>query len=294
MDTPHLLIIGLGYTGTAIARAARARGWHVTATSRTPEAVAAPACVEKVAFKAAGPAIGRATHLVMTAAPGEDGDPALGRFGAAIAASPGLRWVGYLSTTGVYGDRGGGWVFEDTEVAPGSARSRRRVEAEQGWAALADRMAVDLFRVAGIYGPGRSLFDGLRAGTARPVLKPGQVFGRIHRDDIARAVLAGADTAQAKGLRVLNLADDEPAEPSEVLREAARLLGTPAPPAIPFEQARAGMSPIALSFWAESRRVSSAATQRALGLRWLYPTYREGLAAILRDEVEQGGGNAGQ
>ncbi len=281
MSPTHLLILGLGYTGTAVARLALARGVAVTATSRDPQRLAAtPSRVEVVAFGAALPA--SITHVLATAPPGEAGDPALAEYGAALATAPGLRWAGYLSTTGVYGDRGGGWVDEATPVAPGSARARRRVAAEAQWAALAGRVAVDLFRVAGIYGPGRSAFDDLRAGRARRVVKPGHHFSRIHRDDIAGAVLAAIGQARPAGVRVLHLADDEPAASATVIEEAAALLGVAPPPAVPYEPA--AMSEMARSFWAENRKVASTATQGALGYRWRHPSYREGLRAILAEE----------
>jgi HAD superfamily hydrolase (TIGR01450 family) len=202
---------------------------------------------------------------------------------AELLAAP-ARWLGYLSTTGVYGDAGGGWVDEDTPPNPGLARARRRRAAEQGWAALGRPLAI--FRLAGIYGPGRSPFAELRAGRARSIVRPGQVFGRIHRDDIAQAVLAALGQ-NATG--VFNLADDEPATPAAVLGEAARLLGLPAPPSIPFAEAAPAMSPMALSFWAENRKVSSAKTKSRLGLAWRYPSYREGLAATLAEELGQSG-----
>ena len=284
-----LLIFGLGYTGTAIARAAAAAGWTVTATSREPAGAAPPPGVSLVAFDAAEPALAAATHLVATAAPGDDGDPVLARYGAAIRDAP-ARWAGYLSTTGVYGDRGGAWVDEATLPAPTSARSRRRLASEDAWwDACAGRRALDLFRLAGIYGPGRSVLSDVRAGIARRIARPGYLFGRIHRDDIAAAVLAAMGQDRPPGVRVLNLSDDEPAATADVAAEAARLLGVEPPPLVPYAEAVPGMSAMARSFWAENRRVRSEATQRALGLRWRYPTYRDGLAAILAEEAEQGG-----
>jgi len=267
----HLLLFGVGYVGAAVARAAEAAGFTVAGITRA-------------AFGSAGGEVGRATHLLSTVPPDGAGDPVLVRYADAIAAAPALRWIGYLSTTGVYGDRGGGWVDEDTEPAPGSERSRRRLAAEAGWRRFADRRAVDLFRLAGIYGPGRSAFDDLRAGTARRVVRPGHTFGRIHRDDIVRAVMAAMRQPRDGGVRVLHLADDAPAESAEVMAEAARLLGIAAPVPVPFEQACVTMSPMARSFWAEDRKVSSRRTQQELGLRWRYPSYREGLCAILAEE----------
>ncbi|TPG58493.1 SDR family NAD(P)-dependent oxidoreductase [Roseomonas nepalensis] len=279
---PHLLLVGLGFSGLAIARDALAAGWRVTATARDPARVAAPGGTAVIPFAEAAPALRAATHLAVTAPPGEEGDPVLAAHRAALDAAP-LRWIGYLSTTGVYGDRGGAWVDETTEPAPAQPRSRRRREAERAWEAFAGRAAVDLFRCAGIYGPGRSVLDDLRAGTARRTVLPGHAFGRIHRDDIARAVLAAAANPPPPGLRVLHLSDDEPAESAAVTEGAARLLGLEPPPAIPFEEARATMSPMALSFWSENRRVANGRTKAALGIAWRYPTWREGLAAILAE-----------
>ncbi len=284
----HMVVIGMGYSGTAIARFAARAGLRVSATSRAPDARATPDGIELLAFDACGPRLREATHLVMTAPPGESGDPALLAHGAAIAAAPALRWIGYLSTTGVYGDRGGGWVDENTPVMPGPPRAARRVAAERQWAALADRRAVDLFRTAGIYGPGRSVLDDVRAGRARRVQKPGQMFGRIHRDDIAAAVLAAARQDRPPGVRVLHLADDEPAENATVVAEAARLLGMPSPPEVAFEDAMRGMSEMGRSFWAENRKVASAKTKAALGIAWRYPNFREGLAGILAEEGRDG------
>jgi len=289
MTAPVLLVFGLGYSAAAIARDARDSGWTVIGTQRRPGP--APSGVETVPFDAAESAIARATHVLSSVPPGTD-DPVLSRYSAALRGAPGLVWIGYLSTTGVYGNRDGGWVDESTPPAPGSERGRRRVAAEAAWSEFADRVQVDLFRLAGIYGPGRSVLDDVRAGTARAVVKPGQEFGRIHRDDIVRAVRAAMDQAKTAGRnpRVLNLTDDMPAASAEVIAEAARLLGLPAPEPIPFETARATMSPMALSFWADNRRVAAAATQAALGLRWRYPTFRDGLRAIL--VAEQGGDRA--
>lgn len=275
----HLVIFGLGYSGAAVARLAIAQGIRVTATSRDPARVAGPAGVEVLPFGAALPA--GVTHVLATAPPDAMGDPVLQSYGAALASCGELRWVGYVSTTGVYGDRGGDWVDETSPVSPGQERSRRRVAAEQAWGDLASRLAVDLFRTAGIYGPGRSALDEVRAGRARRVVKPGHAFGRVHVEDIAGAVLAAARQGAPAGVRVLHLADDVPAETAEVVAEAARLLGVAPPPAVPFEQAVLAMSEMGRSFWAENRRVASARTQELLGYWWRYPSYREGLRAIL-------------
>jgi len=184
----------------------------------------------------------------------------------------------------VYGDRDGAWVDEDTPAAPSQPRGQRRLEAEEAWSRFADTKAVDIFRLAGIYGPGRSALDDLRAGRARRMVKPGHMFGRIHRDDIARAVVAAMRQGCPAGRRVLNLVDDEPSESAVVVTEAAALLDVPPPPLVAFEDAWPTMSPMARSFWAENRKIASAKTKAALGISWLYPTYREGLRAILLEE----------
>jgi nucleoside-diphosphate-sugar epimerase len=279
-----LLIFGLGYCGNAVAGQALQAGLHVSATSRS--GAAGPPGVQVVAFDQAMPAIARATHVLVTAPPGQEGDPVLAHYAAALRDAP-VAWFGYLSTTGVYGDRGGGWVDEDTVPAPTAARSQRRLAAEQAWRDCASGRPLDLFRVAGIYGPGRSALDEVRGGRARRVIRPGHKFGRIHRDDIAAAVLAAIVHPPA-GTRVLNLSDDEPAESALVIEEAARLLRLPPPPAVAFEEAYAGMSDMARSFWADDRRVACAKTHAALRLNWRYPTYREGLRAILAEEAADG------
>lgn len=273
-----LLIFGLGYSGRAVAAAAG--DFIMTATSRAAEDRAR----SLVPFDAAEPAIAAATHILVTAPPDADGDPVLNRYADVIAAAPRLRWIGYLSSTVVYGDRGGAWVDEDTPPAPSQPRGQRRLDAELAWSRLAGQYAVDIFRLAGIYGPGRSAFDDLRAGTARRMIKPGHQFGRIHRDDIGRAVAAAMRQVQGTGRRILNLADDVPAESADVVTEAARCMGVAPPPEIAFADALPAMSPMARGFWAENRKVASRKTQQALGLRWLYPSFREGLAAIWREE----------
>ncbi|MBP0463729.1 SDR family NAD(P)-dependent oxidoreductase [Roseomonas sp. PWR1] len=287
-----LLVAGLGYSGVAAAHAAVVAGWRVTGTARDPSRLGALPGIALISFDFAGAALDEATHLLVTAPPGDAGDPLLVRHHAAIEAAliaRRLRWIGYISTTGVYGDRGGGLVEESTPPAPGQPRSIRRLAAEESWRAIAaGRAALDIFRAGGIYGPGRSTFDDLRAGTARCVVKPGHAFSRIHRDDIAHAVLAAIGQDLPPAVRVLHLVDDEAVESAVVTAHAARLLGLPPPPAIPFEQARAAMSPMALSFWSENRRVANAATKAALGIAWRYPTYREGLEAILAEERREG------
>ena len=273
----RLLVFGLGYTGSAIADAARSAGFLVAGTTRA-------GLDQSLRFDQAAHAIQSATHLLTTAAPDQDGDPVLANYAGAIAAAPDLRWIGYLSSTVVYGNRDGQWVDEDTAVAPSQARGQRRVEAEDAWSRFAEKAGVDIFRLAGIYGPGRSTFNDLRAGRARRMKKAGHMFGRIHRDDIARAVVAAMRQERTAGRRVLNLADDEPSESAAVVMEAALLLGMTAPAEVAFEDALPAMTPMARSFWAENRKVSNAKTKAALGIEWLYPTYREGLRAILAQE----------
>ncbi len=286
----HLLVFGLGYSGSAIAAAALEAGYRVTGTTRRVDCTAPPG-VALIPFDAAEPAIATATHIVPTAAPGDDGDPALARYGAALGSAPALRWIGFLSSTGVYGDRGGAWVDERSEPRPTSRRAVARRAAEQDWARFgaARGLPVDLIRLAGIYGPGRSAFDDLRAGRARRIDKPGHAFGRIHIQDIAGGTLAAMrQSGGLSGLRVLNFNDDLPAEPAQVIMEAARLLGLAPPPLIPFDEAMAGMTELGRSFWAENRKVSGRWTQSVLGRSWRYPTYKQGLAAILAGEAGQG------
>ncbi len=277
----RLLIFGLGYCGAAIQRAARTAGFEVTGTTRTGSN-------GTIRFDQSAELVRSATHLLTTASPADGADPVLARYGAAIRAAPELRWIGYLSSTAVYGDRGGGWVDEDTSPAPTQPRGKRRLDAENAWSAFADHHAVDIFRLAGIYGPGRSALDDLRAGRARRLIKPGHQFGRIHRDDIARAVAAAMSQQRLPGRRVLNLTDDEPSELARVVTEAAALLGKEPPPEVSFADALSDMSAMALGFWAENRKVASRKTKAALGIAWLYPTYREGLRAILLEQRDNG------
>ena len=283
----RMVIAGLGYAGGAIAREALAHDFTVAGTARDPARAAAPSGVAVLAFAEAGEAIAQATHLVVTAAPDEQGDPVLRAHRGALREASGLRWIGYLSTTGVYGDRGGAWVDEASHPAPGQERSKRRLAAEQAWADFADRAAVDLFRTGGIYGPWRTPFAELRAGLARRMQKHGHAFSRIHRDDIALAVVAAASLDPPPGLRVLHLVDDEPAESAAVTEHAARLLGLAPPPLTPYDPA--ALSPMARSFWSENRRVANAMTKQALGIAWRHPSYREGLAASLAEELRDAG-----
>lgn len=281
-----LLIFGLGYAASALARLAVSAGWRVFGTTAQPAPAQADGIL-RLSFEQAGSVLPEATHLLASAPPGTTGDPVLARFRPEIEAAGALRWIGYFSTTGIYGDRAGGWVDELSEPSPASARAARRIEAESQWRAVAGVASggvIDLMRIAGIYGPGRSVFDSLRAGEARRIVAPGHCFGRIHRDDIAGAALA-AMRHPPQTARVLNLADDLPEESAVVTGFAAELLGVAVPEARPLAQAWPGMSPMARTFWSDNRKVSSRITQQVLGYRWRYPTYREGLLAILAEEA---------
>ncbi len=275
----RLVIAGLGYTGRAAAVAALQLGWSVTVVTRNPGQAAIPGAT-LVAFDEAAATLADATHLLLTAPPRGDGDPVLRRYRDSVLGVPRrLRWIGYLSTTGVYGDRGGAEVDESSAPNPGSDRTRNRVTAENAWCGFAGHCAVDLIRLAGIYGPGRSVIDDIVSGSACRIEKPGHKFNRIHVEDIAHGVLAAIRTA-AGGVRVLHFADDEPAASADVIGYAAALLGREPPPLVPFREAALAMSPMALSFWSESRIICNSATKARLGLAWRYPTYREGLQAI--------------
>ncbi len=285
--TGTLLSFGHGYSARALARLLIPQGWRVFGTTRKPEKADALRTegVTPLLWPDAGldGPLAAATHVLISAGPEAEGDPVLHRARAALVdAAPHIRWAGYLSTTGVYGDHGGGWVDEDTPLAPSTRRGRLRVAAEAEWQTFAAETGLPLhiFRLAGIYGPGRGPFAKVRAGTARRIVKPGQVFSRIHVDDIAR-VLA-ASIARPDPGAVYNLCDDDPAPPQDVIAHAAQLLGLPLPPEVPFDAAE--MSPMARSFYAESKRVRNDRIKTDLGVRLLYPSYRDGLAALLSGE----------
>ena len=219
----------------------------------------------------------RATHVILSIPPVESGDPALNLHRDTLDQAPDLEWIGYFSTVGVYGDFGGAWVDEEAPTRPVNARSKLRVEVEQQWRDYAESRGVPLMilRLAGIYGPGRSAFDKLRDGTARRIIKPGQVFNRIHVEDIGRVTQMAAERKLAG---TFNLSDNEPAPPQDLVSYAAELLGVEPPLEIPFEQAE--MTEMARSFYSDNKRVSSKAIKDALGIELLYPTYRQGLEAI--------------
>jgi nucleoside-diphosphate-sugar epimerase len=224
-------------------------------------------------------AIAAADAALISVPPDENGDPVLRTCGDALAHAQGLRGIAYLSTIGVYGDRGGAWVEETTPPQPGASRSRERLAAEQAWLEFGARrgVAVAILRLAGIYGPGQNALVQIASGKARRIVKPGQVFNRIHVGDIAQAIDA-AFARRASG--IFNVADDEPTPTADPIVFAAQLLGVEPPPEIPFEQAAPTMSPMALSFWQECRRVKNDKLKRELGVSLRYPTYREGLRAL--------------
>lgn len=293
MHAPRrLFCFGLGYTARALAGELVAADWQIAGTSRSGGSEDSPTMggIALSVFDGTAPlsdaprVLAGATHVLSSVPPGPAGDPVLEYHAADVAAIDGLRWVGYLSTTGVYGDRAGGWVDESSALEPTSERSRRRVAAEQGWLGLWRERGVPahVFRLAGIYGPGRSVLDSLRAGTAKRIDKPGQVFSRIHVDDIVHTLQASM--ARPDPGAVYNLCDDDPAAPADVVAFAAELLGVEPPPLLPFEQAE--LSPMAESFYRDSKRVRNERIKTELGVQLKFPDYKSGLRAILAGEAD--------
>jgi len=280
-----LLIFGLGYSGQEIARQ-----WpgDVAGTTRSAERVAE---LQKAGFDAVvfdgelseelAEHLRTASHIILSASPSEQGDPVLNAIPDFFEKAAALKWLGYLSTVGVYGDFDGAWISEATEPNPVSKRGKWRVNAEKKLAECTEnfRVSFAIFRLAGIYGPGRSTFDKLRNGKSRRIVKPGQVFNRIHVEDIGQIVNAAAKL-QATG--VFNGADDEPASPNLVIEYAAEMLGVSPPPEEPFESA--DMTPMARSFYGDNKRCGNARLKKDLGISLKYPTYREGLQFILEQE----------
>jgi len=279
-----LLSFGHGYSAKALAHRLRPLGWRIIGTTRstgTANTLAA-AGIEPLLFPGADmtDAIACASHVLISAGPDETGDPVLREVGDLMCAgASSLDWVGYLSTTGVYGDHQGGWVDENTPLTPSTRRGQWRKEAEAAWQAIPD-LPLHIFRLAGIYGPGRGPFSKVRAGTARRIIKPDQVFSRIHVDDIAQ-VLEASISRPSPGA-IYNVCDDAPAPPQDVIGLAAELLGVPVPPDEPFETAE--LTPMTRSFYAESKRVRNERIKAELDVRLRYPTYREGLAALLAEK----------
>ncbi|KUF12685.1 SDR family oxidoreductase [Pseudoponticoccus marisrubri] len=279
-----LLSLGHGYSARALTPRLLAEGWHVIGTTRDP------AKAERLRAEGVEPVLwGReallevlpeATHLLVSAGPDADGDPSLSLIGPEIARhARSIHWAGYLSTTGVYGDHRGAWVDETTPLSPSSERGAARVAAEAAWGAI-PHLPLHVFRLAGIYGPGRGPFQKIRKGTARRLIKPGQVFSRIHVEDIAQALWASIHAPDPGA--VYNLCDDVPAPPQDVLSYAAELLGHPLPPRVDFETAE--LSEMVRSFYSDNKRVSNARVKKDLNLTLLYPDYQSGLQAILRAE----------
>jgi nucleoside-diphosphate-sugar epimerase len=281
-----LFCFGLGYSAMVLAARLIARGWRVAGTARDGERIGELKALgfEAYAFAAAGgaaaiaPRLDGATHVLSSIPPGEQGEPVLDALAVPLCEAASLEWVGYLSTTGVYGTRDGAWVDESSELKPSSERSRRRVEAEQAWLRLHRDagLPVHVFRLAGIYGPGRNVIKAVRAGTAKRIDLPGQVFSRIHVEDIASVL--EASIARPNPGAIYNVCDDEPAEPARVIAYACGLLGQQPPPLVPFAQA--DLSAMARSFYLDNKRVSNRRLHEELGVSLAYPNYKAGLDAL--------------
>ncbi|WP_428514463.1 SDR family oxidoreductase [Roseovarius sp.] len=284
-----LLSFGHGFSARALARRLVPQGWRVIGTTRSAEKAEAlrDEGVEGVVWPGSdlSEALGAATHLLTSVSPGEDGDPVLNALGDDIAAIAGrLDWAGYLSTTGVYGDHEGDWVDEASPLEPSTERGQKRVVAEAAWAAIPG-LPLHIFRLAGIYGPGRGPFEKVRRGTARRIIKQGQVFSRTHVEDIAQVLEASINRPNPGA--AYNVCDDDPAPPQDVIGYAAELLGLPLPLAVDFEEA--DMSPMARSFYAESKRVDNSRIKDELGVVLRYPDYKAGLEALLAEETARQG-----
>jgi nucleoside-diphosphate-sugar epimerase len=285
------VIFGLGYAAQAHSTRLRAKGWSVAGTCRgeDKQRELAEKGIKTFLFDRGRPlddakaALAGTTHLLSSVPPDAKGDAVIDQHAADIAALPDLRWVGYLSTTGVYGDRGGDWIDENAGLHPTGARGVARVAAERAWLDL-ERFGhkAHLFRLAGIYGPGRSALDTVRNGTAKRIVKPGQVFSRIHVDDIATVL--EASIARPNGGAAYNVCDDEPAPPQDVIAYAAALLGREPPPEIPYAESAPRMSEMARSFYMDSKRVANTRIKTELDVKLAYPDYRTGLKALLAAE----------
>lgn len=287
MTSPGTLFcFGLGYSAMALSRRLDAAGWTIRGTCRKPARKAALGAlgISAALFDGDTPMdpadlLQGATHVLLSIPPGAEGDPAFRQHAQDIAAAGTVKWVGYFSTTGVYGNRDGDWVDETSDLRPGNERSQRRVDAERDWLSWGDRhgISVQIFRLPGIYGPGRSAVDQVKAGTARRISKPGHVFSRIHVEDIATTVAASIARAQPGG--IYNVCDDEPAAPGDVVAYVCELLSREPPPEIPYDEA--DMSPMAKSFWSDNRRVRNDRMKQELGVRLDFPDYRIGIRGIL-------------
>lgn len=281
-----LLSFGHGYSAGALARRLLPNGtWRIIGTTRKQDRITGVSAqgVEPRLWPGCDliDALDQATHLLISAGPDAEGDPVLRHLGdSLVKRARTFQWVGYLSTTGVYGDHQGGWVDETTPLSPATLRGIWRQQAETAWQHLAKDhgLPLHIFRLAGIYGPGRGPFAKVRAGTARRIIKPGQVFSRIHVEDIAQVLEASIQHPNPGA--VYNVCDNDPAPPEDVIAYAADLLGVPVPEAVAFETAE--MTPMARSFYAESKRVRNDRICNELGVRLLYPSYRAGLTALLQ------------
>ncbi len=279
-----LISFGHGYSARALARRLVPQGWTVFGTTRNPDKARAltaegvtPILWPQGDLKVA---VSKASHILCSAGPESEGDPVLALLRDTIMrAAPRLQWVGYMSTTGVYGDLDGGWVDEDTPLAPTTQRGQMRLAAEREWQSVTG-LPLHIFRLAGIYGPGRGPFEKVRNGTARRIIKPGQVFSRIHVEDIAQVL--EASIKQPDPGAVYNVCDDDPAPPQDVIGYAAELLGLPLPEAVEFD--KADLTPMARSFYAENKRVKNDRIKTELGIKLIYPDYRHGLRALLAEE----------
>ena len=289
---PHLFCFGLGYSARAIAARLSQEGWQISGTCRSIEKCDRLRALGYAAyvFDRDRPlddpvrALSTVTDVVTSVPPDAEGDPVLDHHADALVAMDRLRWLGYLSTTGVYGDTNGELVDESSPLHPTTQRSQRRALAEGRWLQLHVEAALPthIFRLAGIYGPGRSSFDAIRSGNARRVVKPSHLFSRIHVDDIA--MIVRASMARPHPSAVYNVCDDHPAAQSEVVAYACTLLGIEPPPPIQFEEAITQMTPMARSFWRDNRRVDNTKLKHELGIRLQFPEYRSGLAAVLAAE----------
>ena len=284
--TKTLLSFGHGYSARALSRILLPQDWRIIGTTRDEDKAVRlmNEGVEPRIWPGADmiPALNAATHILISAGPDDAGDPILAQLETEIAArADQFEWVGYLSTTGVYGDHNGDWVDEETPLTPATKRGIARVEAEAAWQAIPD-LPLHIFRLAGIYGPGRGPFAKVRNGTARRIIKQGQVFSRTHVADIARILAASIKKPNIGS--IYNVCDNDPAPPEDVIAYAAELLGMPIPAAIDYETA--DMTPMARSFYAESKKVRNDKIKTELGVELLYPDYKTGLKALLAREVE--------
>ena len=279
----HLLSFGHGYSAQALASSLLPVGWKISGTTRNEKKLfeLGETGIEPCLWGESGieDAFSKATAVLISAGPNKEGDPVFLRYQKLFEKyAANLDWVGYLSTTGVYGDFNGQWVDEETPLNPQTKRGQLRLSAEQGWQSVSG-LPMHIFRLAGIYGPGRGPFSKVRNGTAKRIIKKGQVFSRTHVDDITQVLLASLNAPNPG--RVYNICDNHPAPPQDVIGYAAELLGLPLPPIVNFEDA--DLSPMARSFYAENKKVANTRIKSELGITLLYPDYKAGLKAMLQD-----------